>query len=93
MIDLVKNIKAFGVISNRENKLATRSGLTKTVRERQAKLLKLASDIPSKPAQLAKSLGVHVRTIYKEIDYLASRKKINIIRDAFAIYGMEVLTV
>jgi len=57
------------------------------VRNRQDNLLKLVSVFPLKANVLAEMLDVHVRTIYKDIDYLSSRNKIKVQHD---VHGMEV---
>lgn len=57
------------------------------VRDRQDKLLKLVAVFPLKANALATMLDVHVRTVYKDIEYLSSRNKIKVANDVF---GMEV---
>ena len=76
MIDLVRNIKSFGVISKRENKMATRSGLTKTVRERQDTLLLTVKDEPMHSLDIAKATGEKKDSVLRDIVSLLARGKL-----------------
>ncbi len=58
-----------------------------TIKNRQDKLMALVAVFPLKVTTIARMLEVSVNTIYRDIDYLVSKNKINI---EHSVSGAEV---